>query len=269
MTTALYELSYSIPDRLFELVTLTDTARDVQDSDEALYNAICRSCCVLLASHLEGYLKELKRSIISDLNDNAKGFAQLPTAVQRTFCLKIAEYDGVPSKEIEARVRQLMTFFTKNSVNVDMSAFPYNENVNRNPSGSFIDQSLEKIGVPSILNILDMPSLTSVFQNDDRVSYLLNRKLRSLTCKFHSYPFHPLPKAYRPVRAGKANRSSGQSIWYTFVEDMMIRRHNVAHGDTLSNDTSWEDLKQDTDKLRVLFYGLTFAVGGFLVQRTP
>jgi hypothetical protein len=266
MTTASFELAHSIRARTRELVALTEKARAVQDTNEVLYNALCRSCCVLLASHLEGFLRELTKSIVIDLNDNLNGFSQMPVAMQRTFCLKIAKFDGVPTVEIDARVGQLMTFFAKNSVNIDFSAFAYKESQNKNPSTSFIDSSLSKIGVGGALNAIALPSLLAVFTNDDRVTYRLNRKLLTLVSHMHGYPFRPLPDAYRPKKARevKGKGKDEQSLWHAFVEDLMARRHQVAHGEILSNDTSWEDLKQDTDKLRVLMYSLSFAVSTFL-----
>lgn len=269
MSTAVFELAHSIPSRLSELFILTDKAKTVQDCEPELYNALCRSCCVLLASHLEGFLKELTSRIISDLNDNTSGFAQLPYSVQRTFCLKIAEFEGVSPKETESKVRQLITFFTKNSVLVDMKAFPYKESVNKNPSNTFIDASLEKIGVPSALSLLDLPAFKTAFQNDDRLTYQLNRKLRRLISHFHSYPFRTLPESYRPTKSIIAKGKLGQSLWYAFIEELMIRRHKIAHGDTLSNEASWEDLKQDAEKLKALMYGLIFAVCSFVGTNTP
>jgi hypothetical protein len=78
MSTASFELAQSIPARVDELSVLIRQAKAVQDTQESLYNAVCRACCVLMASHLEGFLKDLSTSITRDLNYNLGGFGQMP-----------------------------------------------------------------------------------------------------------------------------------------------------------------------------------------------
>lgn len=44
----------------------------------------------------------------------------------------------------------------------------------------------------------------------------------------------------------------------------MGRRHIVAHGDSLNNDTTWEQLQRDVSKIQVLMYGLIFSSCSYL-----
>ncbi len=267
MSTASFDLAQSIPSRIQELLVLTRKAREIQDSETKLYNAICRSACVLLASHLEGFLKDLSRSIIADLNYHLGSFSQMPSAMQRTFCWKIAYYEGVPSSEIDGRIRQLVGFFSKNSVSIDMNAFTYKETPNKNPSSSVIDSALERLGVPNILSSISVPAFLVVFDNDDRTNYLLNRNVICFVSHLYFFPFKPLPATYLPVWKITKEKKEQQTLWHAFVEDVMTRRHNIAHGDTLSNVTSWEELYRDAEKLRVLMYGVLLSATAFLTRR--
>lgn len=106
-----FEIATSIPQRIKELNILTTHAEFCQVDNEELYNSLCRASSVLIASHLEGFLKELTNGLIQDLNFNLGSFSKMPTAIQRTFCKKIAFYEGIPDKEIEGRVSQLLDFF--------------------------------------------------------------------------------------------------------------------------------------------------------------
>jgi hypothetical protein len=266
MSTASFDLAQSIPGRIRELLVLTQKARDTQEREEELYNAICRSTCVLLASHLEGFLKDLTRSIIGDLTYNLGSFAQMPTAMQRTFCQKIAYYESVPSSEIEGRIKQLISFFSRNSVTIDMSAFTYKESLNKNPNSEVIDSVLERLGVPSILSSIAIPAFEAVFDNDRATNYRLNRDIVRLVSHLYAFPFKPIPKPYSPVWVKSKKQKGTQTLWHSFIEDVMTRRHTIAHGDTLSNDTSWEELQRDAEKMRVLMYGVLLSATSFLSQ---
>ena len=267
MSTASYELAQAIPDRVKELLVLVRSAKKFQNEDESLYNALCRSTCVLMASHLEGFIKELSRSIISDLNYNLDSFSQMPLAMQRTFCQKIAYYEGVSKAEVEGRIRQLINFFSKNSVYIDMTAFPYKENPNKNPSPSQIDGVMDRLGIPDILTSIAIPAYEVVFDNDDRTNYRLNRAIIRFVSHLYFFPFKAIPSPYSPNRKKERKTVKGeQTLWHTFIEETMTRRHNIVHGDILSNDTSWEELQRDTEKLRILMYGILFSTTNYLVH---
>ena len=264
MSTAAFGLAQSIPSRIRELFILVHKAKEVQDKEEELYNALCRSTCVLLASHLEGFLKDLSRSIIADLNYNLSSFSQMPSAMQRSFCQKIAYYEGVPGNDVETRIKQIISFFARNPVSIDMEAFPYKQNPNKNTSPSVIDSALERLGIPNILSSIATPAFEVVFDNDERTNYRINRAMVRLISHLYYYPFRQIPEPYSPAWT-KAGRTS-QTLWHTFVEEVMAQRHNIAHGDTLSNDTSWEELQRDVEKLRVLMYGVLLSATTFLTQ---
>jgi hypothetical protein len=95
MSTAVFEVARSIPLRTNELRQLTTLATQLETTNESSYNALCRACSVLLAAHLEGFIKELGKNLVSDFNFNVESFSMMPSAMQRNFCERIAFYQGV------------------------------------------------------------------------------------------------------------------------------------------------------------------------------
>jgi hypothetical protein len=261
MSTAVFELAISIPGRVKELNTLVEHASECEQENEPLYNALCRATAVLLASHLEGFIKELTSALVADLNFNSGSFNLMPAVLQRTFCERIAYYEGVQQQDVDDRIQQLIAFFSENSVPIDLTAISYKQNPNKNPTANLIDGAFRKLGVPEILGAVSGGRFDVVFDNDKRNNYLLLRDLVRFRSCLYVFPYRRLPTHYSfKFRADKSkSRAQPQSLWLTFIEGILVRRHKVAHGDTLDNDTTWEELALDITKLQVLMQGLMYA----------
>jgi len=269
MSTAVFEVARSISSRVAELQRFTNLAVDAEENNEGLFNSLCRACCVLLAAHLEGFVKELSKALISDLQYNLKSFSNMPDAMKRTFCERIAFYEGVPRGEIDQRVRQLKDFFSVNSVAIDFQAFSYKENKNRNPGPDVVNDIFFKIGVPSVLNSISGGRLERIFENDSSLNYSIRRDIRRYISNFYSFPFRRLPENYifnyrsvKPLSGG--NQNDKVSLWHTFIEEVMQRRHSIVHGDTMANETNLSELKRDLEKMEVLMYSILYSSAGYL-----
>lgn len=267
MSTAMFEVAKSLPLRSAELTRLVNMADQKFEKNEDEYNTLCRACCILLASHLEGFLKDLSKSLINDLNFHLKSFSRLPAAVKHTFCQKIAFYEGVKPDEITTRSKQLLAFFEANSVAVDMHAFAYKESANKNPGGDVIDNALAKLGIPNVLLSISGGRLESIFKNDPSMSYVIRRDIRRLRSYLYSFPYKKLPKKYIfNYKPDKSNKNESKTIWHTFIGDVMGRRHTIAHGDTMSNDVTSAQLRQDIERLDVLMHGLMYSAVHYLLK---
>lgn len=264
MSTSLFETCVAIEDRCTEVLLLIDQSSiAIELGNEALYNALCRSTSILLASHLEGFLKECIRSIILDFNFHVPEFKDMPSAMRWTFCRKIAYFEGTPEKEIIERTKQLMTFFDKNSVPLEFDAFTYKETNNKNPSNSFIESSFDKIGVSKILNLFSTTLPSDIFQNDPAKEYFINRQLKRCRSNIYSFPYKQSPSNI----IGLPEQRPTTTIWHTFIEEIMSRRHKIAHGDTTENITTHTKLYGDVKKLRVLLNGLVLSASTALSGR--
>lgn len=262
MTTALYTLVSSIDQRIEELEVLLSQAKECASKNELLFNALCRAVCVLIASQMESFAKDLTSAALDDLNENLSGFADFPSVIKRSFCEKIVFFEGVASREIDDRIRQLIDYFSVNSVKVDPRAFTYKENNNRNVSAQFLNRSLERLGLPRVIEGLSTPSFEVIFSGDAKASYVLLRRLRGARSKLYHFPYKRLPTELELGAVKKA--VSKQTLWQQFLDEVLDRRHRVVHGDILTNPASLNDLVSDVLKLRVLMNGLALGVSQYL-----
>lgn len=108
--------------------------------------------------------------------------------------------------------------------------------------------------------------LESVFKNEVSATYIVRRDLRRFRSRVYKYPYNRLPQIYgfqfNRGKPGKKDVSS--SLWHTFIEEIMQRRHRIAHGDTMDNDANVPILISDIEKLDVLMHGILFAAATYL-----
>ena len=262
----MFEVAKSLALRNDELERLIALADEKIEVNEAAYNTLCRACCVLIASHLEGFLKDLSKSLILDLNFYLKSFSNMPPAVKNTFCQKIAFYEGVKSEEINLRAKQLAAFFEENTVAVNMHAFTYKETANKNPGSDIIDGTLAKLGIPNVLLSITNPKMESIFENDLTSIYKIRRDFKRFRSRLYNFPYKKLPKSYEFVCVNGKHEGNGKTIWHTFISEVMGRRHTIAHGDTLNNEVTSARLRQDVERLDVLMHGLMYSAVSHLVK---
>jgi len=265
MTTYMYSFAEGLTDRLAELDAITSRAQTEFDNDQVLYDILCRAGCVLAVSALEGFLKDISVAIQSDLNTNIPLFSGMPKNMQREFSKKILQFDGVPEPELQKRANQLINFFEDNSVKIDMSAFSYKENVNKNPSVNIVDSAFSRYGINSILHCLGGSRFEVVFDNDSATDFLLRREIRRMRATIYKFPYKKLPGAFQMKDwVAIKGQAVPSSIWHTFIEKLLGRRHSIVHADTYDNPTAWSVLKDDSNKLEILFHGITLAASSFI-----
>src|SRR5690348_11192613 len=94
-----------------------------------LYRVFCRSAHILLVSHFEGFIKDIVKDVLEDINANSS-FRESPTIVKRTFC----EYyqkkndNGEYDERIKARLIEVF-----DEMPVKFKVNPFLPDVNRNP----------------------------------------------------------------------------------------------------------------------------------------
>lgn len=251
--------------RLAEMRALVSRAEKAFDADEDLYDLLCRAGSVLLVSALEGFIKDVNVAVQTDLNLNIASFAEMPKRMQKGFADKIAFFENVPEAETQKRSVQLVRFFSANSVNIDMGAFPYKENVNKNPSPTIIDSAFSKFGIRSALHCLSGSRFEVVFDNDGATDLLLRREIKRMRATLFHFPYRSLPSDFAMTDwVPSKGKVIPVSLWHTFLENILGRRHAVVHADTRSNPTSWQALNDDINKLDIMFNALLLAVASLL-----
>ena len=266
MSTAVFEVARSIPARIQELKRLTKLANELVEKDEDSYNTLCRACCVLLAAHLEGFVKELGQNLFLDLNFHVHSFSKMPAAMQRTFCEKIAFYQGVEQADIDQRIKQLIAFFSTQNVSIDLDAFTYKENRNRNPGPDVIESAFAKLGVPSMMQSVSDGLFDNIFKNDTSLTFCLRRDIRRFQSLLYKFPYKLLPETYKFNYKVKPRQAGGAGLWQAFIEEVMRRRHSIAHGDTVANESNPTELNADIEKLEVLMYAILYSSTTYLCK---
>ena len=265
MKTHVYSLAEEIGAHLTELDNIISQAESTFGENDVLYDILCRAGCVLAVSALEGFLKELNTAVQSDLNENIATFSNMPKNMQRDFCRKIVYFKDVPEADIQKRIGQLTAFFHANSVNIEIGAFNYKENENKNPSANMIDGLFNKYGINSVLHCLSGSKFEAVFDNDSATDIVLRREIKRMRATVYKFPYKELPKKFNmedwvPIKG----QTVPTSLWHTFLENLLRRRHGIVHADTQANPTSWHTLKEDSNKLDILFHGVLFAVSSLI-----
>lgn len=269
MSTAAYEVSGSIGRRIRELRILLTKAENYNEdaSDEESYNILCRACSVLLASHIEGFIKDITNSVRADLNFFVKDFEKMPKLLKRTFCEKIVFYEAVPPGEIEKRVTKLVEFFDKNSVAIDFDAFTYKENVNKNSSPNNIEKSFDKFGVKGVLSAIDTAKFTCVFDGNPSICSALMKELDGLRANLLKFPYEKLDDDYFRLPGHGSLAADTNTMWHTYLEEIISRRHKIVHGDTLENLATVKMLNSDVDKAEVLMHAIMHYFCGAIVHK--
>lgn len=251
MSTAAFEASGSISARVKELKALLEQAKCLMYSDEPAYDAICRSCCVLISSHIEGAISDFTSSAVRDLNYFRKDFHKMPPALKRSFCRKIAFFEGVSERSVNQRTEQLVAFFDSNSVPIDLEAITYLETANNNPKPSYVDKPFEKLGVTATLNAIGSDFLLQAFSGNAGKQYWTLRKLKSYRANLYRFPYLGFSNGMFDENAKAKKKRGEENLWHTFLEEIVTRRNKIAHGQTLENPTSTSELEQDIFKMEV------------------
>ncbi|CAN5291269.1 hypothetical protein BH11PLA2_BH11PLA2_10930 [soil metagenome] len=86
MPTFINALLNSVGDRWREVDVLLDQAMSEEGKTNLeFHDVLCRASVVLIAAHLEGYIRDCAKAIIEDVN-RFSSFKNSPTTFKRTFC---------------------------------------------------------------------------------------------------------------------------------------------------------------------------------------
>ncbi|TVP79973.1 MAG: hypothetical protein EA353_04980 [Puniceicoccaceae bacterium] len=251
-----------------ELRVLLNEAKKHENNNLPLYEALCRSSSVLLASHLEGFVKDITKSVRNDLNYNLKEFKNMPAALKREFAKKISTYDGVPQPDLDKRARQIIAFFDDNHVPIDFDAFTVKEIDGKNPSLKNIEQPFSKFGVGDVLSAVDSAYFLQVFEGSPGKTHVLLREMKRCRSTLHAWPYKSIDeKRFSNPITISVKKKKQQSLWVTFVEEIVTRRHKIAHGESLLNLASSQELDVEVNKVEILMNGLLYYFCGTICKQ--
>lgn len=256
MTTYVYELATSLDERWQEVNILIQKASEEENSNQGLYDALCRATVLLIVAHFESFLKETTRAIIRDINTFST-FSKSPMAFKRTFCKVFIDPNDGDFKEAELKTQKLIGILdgldTKFSFESFLVETAYGNN--KNPSPSMITKISTNFGVRNVFSWLYSQKIDIVFNGvRSEIEALIAELREHVIGNTENYPYSLNIARFEIAEPNSKSNPTARSFWETFLDDLMKSRNDIAHGSTLKNSLSIRDLVDFRDKVIILEY---------------
>lgn len=229
-----------------EIDILAQEAIRVEASNAELYNVLCRSITILIVAHMEGFIKGATKNIISDYA--SLEFKMLPTAVKITYCKRHLGFDEKVFSDYHSRIRNLISDLeSSRDFKITHEAFTFDRN--RNPKPATLESIASRFGVADIFKNLNDSLFDEVFSMTSsrikRVLPIASKKVKKMVFDFpykvSKHPYGTEPKKY-----------TGRTLWQTFLDDLNMKRHTIAHGNDFNNTIDINTLIELKDKVMIL-----------------
>ncbi|MHC1728406.1 MAG: MAE_28990/MAE_18760 family HEPN-like nuclease [Syntrophobacteraceae bacterium] len=240
MSTFVYDSLSSLDDRWGEIDSLLFAANTYIE-DAKLYNALCRSAIVLIVAHFEGFIKDTARYIIMDIN-RYSSFRESTKHIKKTFCKLFTNQDHC--------IKELIDTF--NSLDVKIKVEPFIMESNSNPSPSVIERIASRFGSNNFFQTLKGSELEDAFSGThSELADLLNRLREHVVRGVENYPYRINPSLFGISNLGEIKKKD-RTLWEEFLDELLKLRHGIAHGTSLSNGVSVDDIQSVKTKVFLL-----------------
>ena len=255
MATFLSDFVQSLENNWEEVDTLLLHAEEVKDINLKLYNALCRSVTILIVAHLEGFIKDLIKNIVQDINRNCE-FSNIPEALKRTYCKSYlgSNLDN-KDKSYEAKIKKLIEKF--DSIGCSISHEPFLFPVNKNPNPHIINIIFNNTGIKNVFACLHESELEAIFS--DSISELTEKSntfKEEINEMVAVFPYDIDAEKYNL----RKKPCPSKTIWEEFLDDINLKRHSVAHGNDFNNSVDVYELQMRKMKVVILQQLLTFII---------
>lgn len=236
-----------LAERISEINLLLNEAEAKQE-DARLYAALCRSIQVLSISHFEGYIKDLVKNILDDLNQSSS-FKLSSNDLKFSYCRKfiVPLNDG---KDNVSKIKDLILVFDELDTKFDSAAF---HKPNKNPKESILNQIATSFGEKKIFKKLNNSDISNAFSNTDAENILLISELKlKLQNAIDDYPY------IEDDTLLNINSTEVQdTFWETFIQEILSERHKIAHG-SMNNSTDHSSIRSNILKMEILLISITY-----------
>jgi hypothetical protein len=244
MTTHVAALADTVDRRIHEIDVAIRMA-ELQAVDSMEYSVLCRSTVVLISAYMEGFSRDLSRSVVNDHNEFSS-FAQAPKGMQRSFCRWFIDKEG---KDGEDATKRLTDSLAASNVRFSPEAFLFDRN--RNPAPAILERLVATFGVRSLFRRLAGSSFDAFFAGDTvETRRLLDEVKQHVTDGVSSFPYQVNAAKFGIAGAGSEfppNGKKTRSLWEDWLDSLMVARHDVAHGKESQNQPSIADLVRFRD----------------------
>jgi len=264
MSTFVFSLVESVEKRWAEVDKLLEAARAAEATDGRLHDAICRSVVVLIAAHFEGFVRDAAKALVDDTN-RFSNFKSLPTQSKRAFCKAYIPDEGRDANErTEKLIALLDDLDTK--IATDQFLFSTENDGHKNPAPSVIERVARNFGVKKVFKLLASSKLDDVFScTQSELSAIHSELARHLELHTVGFPY-AVDTSRFDLHEPSEHASGSRTLWETFLDDLMSRRHRIAHGSSADNNDSVEELESTRMKVAVLQYGFLVVTCSSIAQ---
>jgi len=216
-------------------------------TEPLIYRSLCRSAHVLLVSHFEGIYKDICRDVVDDINTNIK-FIEVKKDVFNTYCGYFIQKDedSKSAQTIRLRLKETLEVYP-----AKLKVEPFLFTDNKNPAPAIIEAILNKFGINNFFWSIDGSDLDLVFEDQKSDTKRLRKRLWNYTKRnVSNYPYTVSEHFYSPIK--KLGKKPSKTLWETFLNEFLKGRHDIIHGDTVSNPISHEDIIDAIIKIEIL-----------------
>ncbi len=246
MTTFAYDLTCGLNERWAEVELLIVKAQEQESSNNDFYNVLCRTTVILIVAHFEGFVKDVAKAILDDIN-KFSCFKDTPHPIKTTFCNLFIDIDQSGDYR---KVNKLIQTFDGLDTKFELDPFLFENN--KNPSPTIIHKISKRFGINDFFGLLDSSSIGDVFKNGKKENRdLLNALKLHVEDGVKEYPYHLDPSFFDITTVSKKEK---ESMWKTFLDQLLKIRHSIAHGTDFSNALSVTELNDYKQKIQILQY---------------
>lgn len=258
MDTFVFSFACSIEERFKEIDVLINKAAEEEASNSDLYNALCRATIVLIVAHLEGAIKDLAKSVLSDIN-KFSSFQKAPLELKRTFCRSFI--DAPPdSKDLQQKTLKLIEVFDGLETKFTPDPFFYESKYgdNKNPSPDVIKKICNNFGIKKVFEWIKNSNIDDIFSSTPSEIEELMAVLKGHV--MDSTKQYPYTINLALFKISSEVIDNNKSFYEEYLDDLLRERHNIAHGSSLENSCSVKVMKEHRAKVIVLMYVLLIIV---------
>lgn len=250
MSTMAFDLFQNFDARWMEVNLLLNLAEEMEDTDPK-YNVLCRASIVLVVANLEGFLKEVLKNVIKDINLN-NFFKHTSYQMKETFC---GQFIDLSDKSLKKKVKRLVETLEELDTQYTIEPFLYENN--RNPKVSVIDKLFSEVGGNNFFRYITDCDIEKVFENDTDYSQALIINMKNAIIRgTESFPYcvnlQQVPFNFTNKKVNK------ECLWNIFINETLKARHTVAHGVSFEDTMAKGEILNIIEKVKILelAYGL-------------
>ncbi len=261
MNTFLYDLALETEDRWREVDSLISHAEKTENIDKLFHDALCRAIIVLTVAQLERYVRDIAKCTLQDIN-KFSSFAETPSDLKRTFCKTFL--DGLPSGlDTENRTQSLIKVFDSLSPKFILDPFLVEDarGNNKNPSPNIISRIFINFGIKDIFVRLHNSKIDTVFNGEPSEANTVIRELREHVLEKLQYFPYQTDSGVLEIKPSTEISKKNKTLYQEFLDELLNQRNNVAHGSSLPNSKTIQELRLFRDKVIILGYALLILMG--------